>query len=79
MKYFCIGLNKTGTTSLRQEFIDSGFSVGEQWIGELLLDYYLNNDYKKFKKFIGIENERNEFYYLNHNKYENCKFSWNKY
>lgn len=35
-KYFCIGRNKTGTTSLKKAFQDLGFVVGDQRRAELL-------------------------------------------
>jgi hypothetical protein len=37
-KYFCIGRNKTGTTSIAKAFEDLGFSVGNQREAELLAD-----------------------------------------
>lgn len=50
-KYFCIGLNKTGTTSLRKAFIDVGFKVGNQRSAELLLDNIKEQDYKKLIRY----------------------------
>lgn len=44
-KIFCIGRNKTGTTSLKTAFNDLGYIVGDQRRGELLLDAYINKDY----------------------------------
>ncbi|HEY3488298.1 MAG TPA: sulfotransferase [Gammaproteobacteria bacterium] len=38
IKYFCIGRNKTGTTSIKQAFIDLGFPVGSQRAAEVLYD-----------------------------------------
>lgn len=47
-KYFCIGRNKTGTTSIDQAFKDPNFIVGNQWKAEMLTDkYYSRSDYKK--------------------------------
>ena len=41
IKYFCIGRNKTGTTSLKKAFEQLGFAVGDQRGAELLyLDHY---------------------------------------
>lgn len=37
-KVFCIGLNKTGTTTIEQVFKDLGYKVGKQRKGELLLE-----------------------------------------
>jgi len=36
-KVFCIGFNKTGTTSLEYTLGEFGFSCGSQWKGELLI------------------------------------------
>jgi hypothetical protein len=38
IKYFCIGANKTGTTSLKTLFTELGFKVAPQDIGEKLID-----------------------------------------
>ena len=50
-KIFIIGRNKTGTTSLTHEFKSRGFKVGKQWRAELLLDDYINGDFKKIIKY----------------------------
>lgn len=44
-KYFCIGRNKTGTTSLRKAFEDLGFPVGDQYRAEQLANenYFKGN------------------------------------
>jgi len=39
-KYFCIGRNKTGTTSLEQAFKDLGYTVGDQLKAETLANTY---------------------------------------
>lgn len=39
-KVFCIGKNKTGTTSIKAEFIRQGFRVGDQRAAEKLAHYY---------------------------------------
>ena len=47
VKYFCIGRNKTGTTSLKHAFADLGFDVGEQRKAEkLTAKYYLEGNFK---------------------------------
>jgi hypothetical protein len=47
-KYFCIGRNKTGTTSLKQAFNDLGFIVGNQTVSEKLYDiYFFQDDFDK--------------------------------
>ena len=50
-KIFCIGHNKTATTSLHDEFLDAGFNVAGQGYGELLLDYYLQGEFKQIISF----------------------------
>jgi len=46
-KYFCIGRNKTGTTSLKKAFEDFGFSVGDQCTAERLAHrYYFNGEFE---------------------------------
>ncbi len=46
-KIFCIGLNKTGTTTIEQVFRDLDFSVGVQRIAEFLVDDWAKRDFKK--------------------------------
>ncbi len=45
-KVFCIGLNKTGTTSMAKTLNDLGFIVGSQRLAELLLDDWGNRDFR---------------------------------
>lgn len=45
-KIFCIGTNKTGTTSLKKAFLDLGFPVGNQREAELMLRDYIRKDYR---------------------------------
>ena len=45
-KYFCIGNNKTGTTSIGQAFKDFGYVVGNQRKAELLMDDYYNDKFE---------------------------------
>src|SRR5690606_27053905 len=45
-KIFCIGRNKTGTTSLAAEFQELGFPVGRQRTAEELIDFYIRGDFK---------------------------------
>ncbi|HLT53962.1 MAG TPA: sulfotransferase [Flavobacteriaceae bacterium] len=49
-KIFCIGLNKTGTTSLGGFLEQHGFFVERQAIGERLLKSYLERDFKTIIK-----------------------------
>jgi len=44
-KIFCIGQNKTGTTSLKKTFLDLRFIVGNQRKAERLAKYYLENNF----------------------------------
>jgi hypothetical protein len=39
VKYFCIGRNKTGTTSLKRAFEDLGYPVGDQRKAEILTEF----------------------------------------
>lgn len=50
-KYFCIGRNKTGTTSLHKAFEELGFIVGYQLEAELLMDDYFKNNYKRIIEY----------------------------
>ena len=50
-KYFCIGRNKTGTTSLYKSFEELGFVVGNQREAELLMEDYFEEDYKRIIKY----------------------------
>jgi hypothetical protein len=46
-KIFCIGFNKTGTTSLETALIDLGFNIGNQKQGEALLSNWYQRDFKE--------------------------------
>ncbi|MCR9183629.1 MAG: hypothetical protein NXH73_11945 [Flavobacteriaceae bacterium] len=50
-KIFCIGQNKTGTTSLQKFFQDHGFKVGDQPTAELLMDDYIARNWKPILKY----------------------------
>lgn len=50
-KIFCIGQNKTGTTSLEKFFIDHDFKVGNQEKAELLMDDYIQRNWKPILKY----------------------------
>lgn len=45
-KVFCIGLNKTGTTSLEAFFRSLGYRIGDQARGELLIDAWSIRNFK---------------------------------
>ena len=50
-KIFCIGLNKTGTTSLHKEMINLGYIAGGQQQAELLFDDWVKRDFKRIIKY----------------------------
>jgi|SRR5690554_1437468 len=50
-KIFCIGQNKTGTTSLKEFFVDHGFEVGNQRDAELLIDEYIQRNWKPILEY----------------------------
>jgi len=50
-KVFCIGLNKTGTTSLEKAMRDMGFIVGDQREAELLFDDWVKRDFSKLIQY----------------------------
>ncbi|QUE32379.1 hypothetical protein IMS64_07105 [Francisella philomiragia] len=51
-KYFCIGRNKTGTTSLKKAFEDLGFIVGDQREAEWLFDkYFFDNKFNEIVEY----------------------------
>ncbi|MEQ9187358.1 MAG: sulfotransferase [Cryomorphaceae bacterium] len=51
-KIFCIGMNKTGTTSLRREFERLGYLVGNERQGELLYKEVLQEKYEDLYAYI---------------------------
>jgi hypothetical protein len=50
-KIFCIGRNKTGTTSLKRAFADLGFIVGNQRRAEWLLDDYVAGNFEPIIRY----------------------------
>ena len=50
-KIFCIGLNKTGTTSLEKAMIDLGYLIGDQRQAELLFDDWVKRDFSKLIEY----------------------------
>jgi hypothetical protein len=50
-KVFCIGMNKTGTTSLLYEFVRMGISTGNQKLGEELLSKYISGERISLKNY----------------------------
>ena len=45
-KVFCIGRNKTGTTSLKTALSDLGYRVGDQRRAERLIEHYRDRDFQ---------------------------------
>lgn len=50
-KIFCIGRNKTGTTSLAQALTDLGYRVGDQRTAELLMEDWGQRDFKRIIQY----------------------------
>lgn len=50
-KIFCIGQNKTGTTSLQILFRDLGFAVGKQRDAEHLIDFYADGNFEPIVQY----------------------------
>jgi len=50
-KIFCIGLNKTGTTSLKKEMAHQGYLIGNQRQAELLFDDWVKRDFSRLIKY----------------------------
>ena len=50
-KIFCIGCNKTGTTSLKVALKELGYRIGDQTKAELLIDNYINRDFKSIAAY----------------------------
>lgn len=50
-KVFCIGYNKTGTTSLEQVFQDFGYRTGKQADAELLIDDWARRDFRRIVEY----------------------------
>ena len=46
-KIFCVGRNKTGTTSLEQALRGFNYRLGNQRQGELLLDDWARRDFRR--------------------------------
>lgn len=50
-KIFCIGLNKTGTTSLAKSLKDLGYLVGNQADAELLIHEYAQRNFRPIVEY----------------------------
>lgn len=51
-KLFCVGFNKTGTTSLELALSNLGFSMGNQPRGELLLSDWKSRDFERITQLV---------------------------
>src|SRR6056297_564727 len=50
-KIFCVGLNKTGTTSLKKEMEFQGHTVGNQRQAELLFDDWVKRKFNRIVRY----------------------------
>jgi hypothetical protein len=50
-KVFCIGLNKTGTTSMAAALRQLGYKVGEQSVAELLIEDWSRRDFRSIVRY----------------------------
>jgi len=50
-KYFCVGFNKTGTTSLKRAFRELGCVMGDQRTAELLLEDWAVRDFRRIIRY----------------------------
>lgn len=80
-KVFCIGENKTGTTSMEAFLKDHDFNLGNQREAELLIDYYINRDWgpiinycKKYEAFQDIPFSCRFTYVVMDTYFSNSKF-----
>lgn len=64
-KIFCIGRNKTGTTSLAKALAEMGIAVGEQRYAELLIHDWARRDFRRLA-----------LYCLTAQAFQDVPFSW---
>ena len=50
-KVFCIGQNKTGTTSMAAALAQLGYKVGEQSVAELLIEDWSRRDFRRIVRY----------------------------
>lgn len=50
-KIFCIGFNKTGTTSLERALADLGYKTGDQATAERMLDDWSRRDFRRLIRY----------------------------
>ncbi|MGZ4035071.1 MAG: sulfotransferase, partial [Bacteroidia bacterium] len=51
VKIFCVGFNKTGTTSLKKALEDLNYTVGNQSAGEWMVDDWAKRDFSALDQF----------------------------
>lgn len=81
VKFFCIGANKTGTTSLKKAFLDLGFCVGNQRAAELMMRDVFEEDFeplitycKTAQVFQDAPFSYNDYYKILDKAFPNSKF-----
>ena len=81
MKIFCIGQNKTGTTSIGKTLEKFGFKLSNQRKGELLITEYIDGKYeniikycKSADKFQDIPFSKPDLYNILDKEFEDAKF-----
>ena len=50
-KIFCVGFNKTGTTSVEHTLREFGYSLGNQAVAEMLVEDWYRNDFDRLIRF----------------------------
>lgn len=69
-KIFCIGWNKTGTTSLAKTFSEMGYKVGVQHKAEILIDDYFSGNYESIIDYCKSADFFQDIPFSNTNIYE---------
>jgi len=70
MKVFCIGRNKTGTTSLSSALKGLGYIMGSQRSGELLIRDWINNDFTNILNLVNTADAFQDIPFSYDNTYE---------
>lgn len=80
-KFFCIGKNKTGTTSLAKAFEQLGYQVGEQRPAQMLLREYVRRDFEPIIRYCRSAEvfQDSPFSYPETYKYMDAAFSGSKF
>jgi len=50
-KVFCVGKNKTGTSSMEAAFRELGYTIGDQRLAERLTQDYINGDFRRIFRY----------------------------